>query len=153
MVLEPEELPSRFYRRAVRQICTQYRPAPDADPDGDFHDYLRSSYEAEKARLAALEAEPDKHPASLRTRDGQFIFAAGLLAYGQLDVAEDLLDFPPPSGAIRNLALALKALLPLPGDLDPLQDAEGVRAWLRQCGDRLSWNEDKGLFVKPDDQR
>ena len=87
------------------------------------------------------------------SRHARFVFAAGLLAYGHIEVAEDLLDGQPPTGGIRKLALALKALLPLPDELDPLRDREAVRGWLRVNRDRLTWDEARGAYVMSDGRR
>ncbi|MCG8558690.1 MAG: hypothetical protein MI824_02715 [Hyphomicrobiales bacterium] len=147
------ELPSRLYRTAVRQVCTQYKPAPERDPEADFHDYLRSCYREETARLAALSAEDADHPERMLSRHARFVFAAGLFAYGHIEVAEDLLDGQPPTGGIRKLVLALKALLPLPDELDPLRDAEAVRGWLRANRDWLAWDEARGAYAMSDGRR
>jgi len=147
------ELPSRFYRTAVRQLCRQYTPTPGKDPDEDLLDYLQSNYEEAKTRLEPLTADNRRDPDNMARRGARFVFAAGLLAYGRLDVAEDLLDCLPSSGGIRKLALALKALLPLPEELHPLRDPEGVWLWLRRHRDRLQWSEEVGVYEMRDDER
>lgn len=145
-------LPSRLYRTAVQQTLTQYRPTGGVEPDEDFLDYLRSGYAAETARLESLTAADPTAGESLAIKNGLFVFAAGLLAFGRIDVAEDLLDYLPSSGGIRKLALVLQALLPLPDDLHPWHDPEAIRIWLREHKDRLRWDEAQGLYVTTHDQ-
>lgn len=141
---KPESL-SSLYRTSVRQVCTQYVPPADGDRDEAFLSYLRSGYEEAKAQCGSVVGKDDD-PKQTSIHIGRFILAAGLFAYGQLDVADDLLDYMPPSGGIRKLALALKALLPLPDQLHPFRDPEGTRLWLQNHRDRLQWNEEAGTY-------
>jgi hypothetical protein len=134
-----------LYRTSVRQVCTQYEPPADGDRDEAFLSYLRSGYEEAKVRCGSVVGKDDD-PKQTSIHIGRFIFAAGLFAYGQLDVADDLLDYMPSSGGIRKLALVLKALLPLPDPLHPLRDPEGTRLWLQNHRDRLQWNEAAGMY-------
>jgi hypothetical protein len=102
-----------------------------------------------KACCGSVVGEQDD-PKQISIRSERFIFAAGLFAYGQLDVADDLLDDMPASGSIRKLALALKALLPLPNPLHPHRDPEGTRLWPRNHRERLQWNEEAGMYELSD---
>jgi len=142
-----KETPSRLYRTAVRQALFRYVPRAANDPDAELLTYLETHYAAEKASLASAKAgrAPEKEIAALR--NGLFVFAAGLFAYGHVEAAEDVIDCIPSSGAIRNLALALQAMLPLPTDLNPLQDPERLRGWLRDHRGRLRWEESSGTYV------
>jgi hypothetical protein len=131
--------PALIYRDAVRQLCINYTPAVDKDPEEDFYLYLDSLYQQYHATFDA-ESETD--------RNALFFLAAGLLSFGKIDVAEDLIDYLPPGRAgIRQLALALVALFPVPEHFDPLQDPEPIKKWLRQNRDQLDWNPVEGQFV------
>ena len=136
------ERPCELYRKAVRDLFREFRSHPAAS-DERFRRYLQSTYEDYKARLHS--SDPKSDPETLR--DGLFILAAGLFAYGNLEVADDLLDYVPPSGSIRNLALALPALLPLSQDVDPRTDPEPIRQWLKNNRDNLRWSESRGTYV------
>lgn len=93
-----------------------------------------------KSQFTSLKAETDGN--------ALFFLAAGLLSFGKIDVAGDLIDYLPPGRAgIRQLALALVALFPVPEHFDPLQDPEPIKKWLRQNRDQLDWNPNEGQFV------
>lgn len=139
--------PSRLYRTAVRQTLTQYRPRAGVDPEEDFRDFLQACYREERARLESLKASEAGPQESLMIKNGLFVLATGLFAFGRIEVAEDLLDYLPSSGGIRKLALALQALLPLPEGLEPWRDQDAIRAWLRQHKKRLRWDEAQGRYV------
>ena len=147
------ERPSKLYRAAVRELLTQFEPAAYDDPEAGFFEYLEANHRAEKARLASSPTAQAPPTQVLAIRNGLFVLAAGLLAHGRIEVAEELLDFLPSSGAVRNLALALEALLPLPDALSALRDPEAVRAWLREHRDRLRWDEERGVYVTWDDKQ
>lgn len=57
-----------------------------------------------------------------------------------------MLTTMPSSGVIRNLALALKALLPMPINLDPRKDTAEVREWVLAHFESLKWNEVFGAY-------
>lgn len=141
-------IPSQFYRNAVRQIITQYSTPADADPDIDFRKYLESNYIEVKKRFTHFE-EYGLSKSDLKVvRVELFVLATGLLTFGRLDVAEDILDCIPSSGSVRRLTLALKAMLPLPEDLDPMKESDLVREWVRANAQNLKWNEQMGRFIK-----
>jgi hypothetical protein len=120
-------------------------PPADENQDESFLSYLCSGYEEVKARSESVDVKDgDSKQASIHIE--RFIFAVGLFAYGKLDVADDLLDYLPTSGGIRKLALAIKALMPLPEKLHPLRNPEGTRLWLQTHRDRLQWNDEVGVY-------
>ncbi len=124
-----EPTPAQLYRDAVRQLLWRYRPDPAEDPD-----------QALRRHLESLTSESDSFT--------RFVVAAGLLSYGQIDLAEDLLDcLPEGRGNVRQLSHALVALLPAPAHLDPLQQPEAFRSWLRENRDRLHWDATLGKFL------
>ena len=81
------------------------------------------------------------------------MLALALLTYGHLDAVEDILNNIPssPKARIRSSVKALKVFLPLPDDLDPLSNSEGVRTWFSQHRELLQWDVGKGIFVLVDD--
>ena len=90
-------------------------------------------------------------------RFARYIFASGLLAYGRLDMVDEILDAAPAamqwgSGKVVFLGSnAIRALLPIPELLRGAAswyshvDVIGVRKWLHQNRDALRW--DAGRFV------
>ena len=92
-------------------------------------------------------------------RLGRHIFATGLLAHGQLEAAETILDSIPlpqedPGGKVLFFGSnALRAMLPLPDELRgevgwySQVRIEAVRTWLHQHRDELKWDEVRGRFV------
>jgi hypothetical protein len=81
------------------------------------------------------------------------VVSVGLLAFGHLNVAEDILTaLAIPliyNGAKvrRTLANSLKALLPLPPELALLREPATIQAWLQAHADHLVWDEATGKFV------
>lgn len=147
MTVDITQLPSQLYRTAVLQICTQYSTPQGVDLDNHFLKYLESSYKEEKERLKQL---PQNVPESelAGSRYGLFVLATGLFAYGHIEVAEDILNGIPPSGAVKQLALALKAMLPLPNHFDPIKNPELIREWLRNNKTKIRWNEELGKYLE-----
>lgn len=139
-----------LYRRSVRECVRDYSPADGVDPDEDFKSYLQTTFAKYTGELASLQGVGESENAATAVSNGLFVLAAGLFAYGDLDKAEDVLTNVPTSGGIRRLALALPALLPLPRDLDVLQDIEPVREWLRQNRSRLRWSASAGAYLSGD---
>ncbi len=140
------EVPSRLYRTAVRQLLFRWVPPAGADPDAALRAHLEARYAEEKARWAAV-AGQDAGAETTAVRNGLFVLAAGVFAYGRLEAAADVVDHVPSSGAVRRLALALAALLPLPPGLDPLADPEGFRRWLGAQRGALRWDEARGVYA------
>jgi hypothetical protein len=138
--------PGQFYREAVRKICTQYCPPPDTDPDTEFRKYLERHYEEEKERFTNLVDQGVSESELAVVRNGLFVLAVGLLAFGRLDVAEDVLSNIPSSGSVRRLVLAFRAMMPLPENLDPIKEPEQFRAWLQANETTLRWNEQIGRY-------
>jgi hypothetical protein len=128
-----EQPPSLIYRDAVRQLLWRYQPVTAEDPDEGLRRHLES-----------LTSQSDPFT--------RFVVAAGLLSYGRIDLAEDLLDcLPEGRGSVRELARALVGLLPAPPHLDPLHEPEAFRVWLRQNRDRVHWDPTLGKFIWNDD--
>ena len=137
------ERPCDLYRKTVRDLIHQFRASGDTEET--FRRYLQTTYAECAARLRS--ADPKSEEAAIAERNGVFLLASGLFAYGHIEVAEDLLDYLPSSGGIRHLALALQALLPLPQDIDPRIDPEPIRQWLQHNRDNLRWSESRGTYV------
>lgn len=126
-----------MYRQIVRDIAVNYHPLSDTDKqDNEFFEYLRKGY---------LEAKQHQERSEI------FIFAAGLLTYGQIEMVDDILDNIPSGKAhVRRLAWTVTTLLPIPQNIDVFKDAEAIKKWLNEHKDRLSWNaEQKHFYVDP----
>lgn len=90
-------------------------------------------------------------------RFARYIFASGLLAYGRLEMVDEILEAIPAVtlwGSDKAVFLgsnAIRALLPIPEELRGEAswyshvDVIGVRKWLHQHRDELRW--DAGRFV------
>ena len=143
------ERPGTLYRAAVRQLLFRYAPAAGGDADLQLLDHLEQQYAEERRTLAAAEAAGAPEPQLTATRSALFVFSVGLLAFGRIERARDVIDYMPSSGSVRRLALALAALLPLPRTLDPLRAPEAVRTWLMEHGAQLRWDETRGCYVEP----
>ena len=137
-------LPNEFYKQAVRGVCFRYRPV-SKDTDQDFYQYLERNY---RECLDDLNNATDD-VAVTGTKDGVFVFAAGLLAYGRSETVFDILNNIPSSGEVRRLASVVTALMPIPESLDVFNDTVKVVEWLEQNLARLSWNPALGKYELP----
>lgn len=134
--------PSLLYRSAARQAFFGYHAPSGVDPDDYFRYFLEERYREAKTEPALPKVDMTS------TRLDLFVIAAGLLTYGRLDVFEDILDnIPPDRVKIRRLAYSLKILLPLPDALDPVEQSEAVKQWIRENSQHLKWDEEEGRFV------
>ena len=125
----------------------QYHAPSDVDADEHFRQYLENYYGEEKQRLEYLVTRGSPEAEVTAARNGLFVLASGLLAFGRLDVVEDVLRNIPSTGGVRRLALGVKAMLPLPEDLDPIRDTELVRAWVQANRTKFKWNEQIGKYL------
>jgi hypothetical protein len=141
--------PSRLYRTAVEQTLFRYAAPADVDPDLALRSHLEASHTRESARLRAAVASGAPGEEVTAIRNGLFVFAVGLFAFGRSDLAEEVIDHLPASGDIRRLALAIKALLPLPAELDVLRDGAAVKRWLTTNLTHFHWSEELGRYVSP----
>lgn len=119
--------------------------APEGiDPDKAFSDYVEENYNQSKRHWTgrAFENETEKQA----VQNALFVFAVGVFTCGKIEAANDIMLHLPSSGDIRRLALSLKALLPIPEDLDPLKDRQRMMQWLDVHGDAMRWNEPIGLY-------
>jgi hypothetical protein len=48
---------------------------------------------------------------------------------------------------MRHLAGSIKDLLPLPSALDPFENPEEVKNWVKTNETRLRWSEERGKFL------
>jgi hypothetical protein len=101
-------LPNEFYKKAVRDVCTQYRPGSSAT-DEDFYHYLDENYQECLAQLGqqvyTTAADKEKTQA---VKSALFVFAAGLLAYGGTETAGDILRCIPASGQLVHGLVAFQ---------------------------------------------
>lgn len=139
--------PHRLYREMVKQTLFRYVSPPGVDPEVALRLHLEKLYAEESAALNAAIAASAPQEQIMARRNGVFVLAAGLFAFGRIDVAEDLVEHLPPSGNVRRLAMALKALLPIPLEMDPLREPEGMAEWLRANASELGWDESAGRYV------
>src|SRR4051812_15547700 len=100
----PDEPPHKLYRAMVAQSLFRYAPPLGIDPEVALRVHLAKSYTDTSAALVEAIAG-NAPPQQIRAlRNGLFVFAAGLFAFGRSDVAENLIEHLPPSGSVRRLA-------------------------------------------------
>ena len=75
------------YRIAVRELCIHYD-----ETETSFFEYLKAGYNLSKEQLANYEIEEVTRTA---IRNGIFVFAVGLLTYGQIEILPDVLVVTP----------------------------------------------------------
>lgn len=143
--------PAKYWRKV---ICQDWEPlhSPPAgvDPDEYYRTFMNDIYTKEQHRRE----EHIAHSAPGADMKGEntvfFVFGLGLLTYGRLDVVEDIINNIPrnPSAQnVRSLIAALKAIVPIPAELDPRNDPEAVKKWFGKNRAKLKWNEKNGMFV------
>jgi hypothetical protein len=142
--------PAKLYRREVRSVLELFRnklPAP-SDSEIELEKFLENMYKQLKKQLLQLVIENAPESVIKGEKMGVFILASGLFAFGHLDVAQDILDGIPSGRAnIRRLALVLKALLPMPKNIDPLTNPLAVKEWLSIYRHNLEWNANLEKFI------
>ena len=139
---------AKLYRDLARAVCVLYHDPPDSDPDAAFYSYLEHNYSAAKADLARLLAQGAPADEVRSARIWLFVSAAGLLTYGRLDVAEDIVRGIPEGRAnMRRLAGSIKALMPLPTELDPLRHPDRTLQWLLDNRNNLTWDASLQRYV------
>jgi hypothetical protein len=86
-------------------------------------------------------------------RLGIAVLALGLLAFGNIEVVDEILDAMPIDSSLRRLNVyrllssGLRDMLPLPKDMNPLTNPDEVRAWFLVSRDNLRWQEELGRYV------
>ncbi len=117
----------------VRDICANYHPPPPlGENDAEFYSYVRSHY---------LQAKESGERTEL------FVFAAGLLTYGEIEMVDDILDnIPSGKGHIRRFAWTVNVLFPAPKELDALENAPGLKRWFHENRDTFYWDEQEFIF-------
>ena len=144
---KPNEL-AKLYRDFARAVCVPYRDPPNSDRDLAFRTYLEQHYSNAKKELSRLVARGAPSSEVQSVRLALFVFAAGLLPYGRLDVAEDIVMGTPEGRAnMRGLAWSIKALMPLPPELDPFKNPVGTLKWLQDNRDNLTWDDTLQSYV------
>jgi hypothetical protein len=141
---------SELYRTSVKQLCRHFSAPEGIDPDKAFFDYLEENYNQSKRHWTEhlFESETEKQAA----QNALFVFAVGVFACGKIEAASDIVLHLPSSGDIRRLALSLKALLPIPDDLDPLKDRQRMMQWLEVHANAMRWDESIGIYEEPKDR-
>lgn len=146
---------------------------PQVNYDDYVHGYARCAYEEAKRQSEIDEEKMAKARRGLTSlvrvwstelnhrspyRDQVFSIGLLLLAYGNLDVLEDILDSVPSTSdeflADNSLApfYAVLIVLPLPEGLSDLQTwfkdgPSRIRDWYLKHRQHLTWNEDQGKFL------
>ncbi|OUL35449.1 hypothetical protein BV372_11440 [Nostoc sp. T09] len=134
--------PARRFRKSILSEFQKYQASPDSDSDTAFRKYLECEYENAKIRLLNLLNEGALELVLKDKRNGLFIISIGLFTFGNLDVAEDILDNIPAGRVPANhLAGVLSRLLPLPAGFSPLENPAVVKEWLKENRFRLIWDE------------
>jgi hypothetical protein len=146
-----EKAASRVFRRAAEQMLRRYEAPQTADEQAkaeSFREFLEFAYQEIKGRLASPTEENSSENMKLAAQGSLFRVAAGLLTYGRLDVVDDIVNYvPPPTAGMRRLAWVLNNLMPMPKELDPLEDIEAVRQWIETHREKLRWDEKAEKFI------
>lgn len=139
--------PALAYRELIRSVFRSFDPSHSSDEQKEFESWLKKFY----GDATSQARSPTDSGTRRNTREDSltlFVTAVGLLTYGALDYVSDILDNVPATPRnIRQLAWVLKAMLPLPENLDPLQDANAVKQWVITNRANLEWHSDNGRFV------
>lgn len=135
------------YRQMVRALIRDYTQDASVEPDENFKLYLQTNHAQYSADLMSMERNGETGNRVQAIRNGLFVLASGLFVYGELDKADDMLAYLPSSGGVRQLALALPALLPLTIDFYVWDDVDAVRSWLEQHRLQLQWSETAGAYL------
>jgi hypothetical protein len=131
--------PAKEYRRAIGSLLVY-----PSDNEDELHEHFKRAYQELKEGY-----EIDRARGGLFTTDTNlFIYGIGLLAYGHLEVIEDVLEnLPDGRNNARTLVSAIPALLPIP--YHPF-DAKKTREWFQAHRDHLVWSEEHGKFLLAD---
>jgi hypothetical protein len=118
------------------------------DPD-DIHGQLEAEYNRARSLLERLLADPNSPPAEVEAaRLEVFFLGVALLTFGHLDVVENVLsNIPAYQTPPRMLANSLAALIPFPGEANPMTNRAAAVDWFRRHQARLRWDEESGRFV------
>lgn len=142
---------SKLYRTSVKQLCMHFSAPEGIDPDRAFLDYVEENYDQSKRHWA--ESTFQNETEKIAAQNALFVFAVAVFAYGKFEAAMDIIRCMPGSGDIRRLALSLKALLPIPRDLDPLKDRQRMMKWLEMHAESMKWNESLGIYEELKDRQ
>lgn len=143
-----DQKPCKHYRQMVRGFSRDYTQDASSEPDENFKLYLQTKHAQYSADLMSIKRNGEISNSVEAIQNGLFVLASGLFAYGELDKADDMLAYLPSSGGVRQLALALPALLPLAIDFHVWDDVETVRSWLEQNRLQLQWSETAGVYIR-----
>ena len=137
-----DRIPASFYRGLTVEAL---RSLAHAQMDLELIPFMRRLFDAELADAASIRGLPPEHPDVRPALLMPFVLGAGLLAAGQLDVLDAVLDgidiINPSEGSIRDLRWVVRSLLPLPPEIANSAGTAAVRAWLGDNRGRLVWDE------------
>ncbi|MEM7715885.1 MAG: hypothetical protein AAF349_20310 [Cyanobacteria bacterium P01_A01_bin.68] len=139
---------AKRYREMVRTTLWRYTSPPNSNPDTALRIHLESLYEEGKNKISCLVNENASDSIIRREKVGLFVISVGLFTFGQLDVAEDILSgIPGGKGSIRRFTWVLKVLLPLPKELDVLEQPDVVNEWLKLKRSKLRWDGSSEKYI------
>ena len=160
-VLEREIPRGQLYRNAVRDLCRNFRADPDRPVEDAFLEYLEENAANARERLRELKARRLVAAEDIYTESqGLLVLSSGLVAYGHLEAVDDVvaalveLDSGEPQEPeslrvpwFRRAAWVLRALLPLPEEMDPESSPDEFRAWMREHRARLRWDPELDRYI------
>ena len=141
---------AQYYRQMIRSALegTTSTPLPPSNATAELEEYFQNLYIQQQQRVTELRARNAQQSAIETQKLGVFILASGLFTFGRLELADVILDNTPhPKGDVVYLTSVLKALLPIPQELDPLQNPDTVKAWIKAHQHQLQWNPKLEKFV------
>ncbi|MBE9117228.1 hypothetical protein IQ249_15110 [Lusitaniella coriacea LEGE 07157] len=129
---------AKRFRESIHS-CEHFEKFAFTSDDHDFYEYLKHQYNQIKNKRLTNEFVPNTE---------LFLLSVGLFAFGQLDVAEDILDnIPSKSCPASHLASILNRLLPLPHNLSCYKTPNELREWLRIKYFYLKWSEIEERYI------
>jgi hypothetical protein len=141
---------AKRYREIVRaefKLSRMQIPL-NLDSDTALFSFLENLYNATKERLSSLINESASDLIIQAEKAALFVFSVGIFTFGRLNVVEDILaGIPGGKGSIRNLALVLNVLLPIPKGLDALRNPEEIKEWVKVKYSRLKWDETLERYI------
>ncbi len=140
--------PAQHFRYAFRTNDI-YEMPKTTEVEKKFREELELDYQKIKNKIQNFyQASFNVVKPEKSIRNDLFIASVGLFAYGQLNVAEDILDnIPEGKSSLNHLAGVLNELLPLPRDYNPRDNPNAIKEWLRVKRSRLKWDESLERYV------
>jgi hypothetical protein len=144
--------PADLVRQGMKQMLSdEHVPRANFETDDALKQFIVAGLAPAIDELAG-HPEIDWHPRE-GTETLVAVFAATLLSFGELTMAEHLRAYQAAAHGSRDFVRwALRLLLPLPPELKKELDTRRVGHWLLAHRHELFWDEESGLFrQKPGD--